>query len=243
MDLPLTSIVRKPSWKQLLIDLVITEKLDPWDIDIVAVADGFMKTVKEMEKFEFSIPANIILASAILLKYKSNALRMYEEPEEIEMPPEPILLAGEGEIPPLQIKARIPPKSPVTLNELIVEMERVIKYDDEEHVNRKPRIKTRETVNIELPEYDIEKEMEKLYSRMKQEMDGESLVLFSALVKQKTPKETILTLSPLLHLAQEKAVGLRQDKFWGEIFIKVNGWSQAPEPQAGIIANAAKDVQ
>ncbi|MBD3397649.1 hypothetical protein GF412_00750 [Candidatus Micrarchaeota archaeon] len=225
MDLPLTSIVRKPSWKQLLVDLVISEKLDPWDIDIVAVADGFMKTVKDMEKFEFHVPANIILASAILLKYKSNALRMYEEPEEIEMPPEPIEVEGEGDIPPLQIKARIPPKAPITLNELIVEMERVIKYDDEEHMNRKPRIKPREVIEMPLPEYDIEKEMGKLYSKMKQEMDGENLVLFSELVKQKTPKETILTLSPLLHLAQEKAVGLRQDRFWGEIFIKVNGWN------------------
>ncbi|MCP4646647.1 MAG: segregation/condensation protein A [bacterium] len=220
MDLP--SIVRKPSWKQLLIDLVVTEKLDPWDIEIVAVADGFMKMVKEMEKFDFHIPANIILASAILLKYKSNALRMYEEPEEIEMPPEPI--AMEGEIPALQIKARIPPKAPITLNELIGEMERVIKYDDEENV-RKPKIKPREIMEIPIPDYDIEKEMEKLYSKMKAEMDGENLVLFSTLVKQKTPRDTILTLSPLLHLAQEKAVGLKQDKFWGEIFIKVNGWS------------------
>jgi len=222
MDLPLTSIVRKPSWKQLLIDLVITEKLDPWDIEIVSVAEGFMKMVKDMEKFDFHIPANIILASAILLKYKSNALRMYEEPEEIEMPPEPIEV--EGEIPPLEIKARFPPKAPITLNELIVEMERVIKYDDEENV-RKPRIKPREIIEMPIPDYDIEKEMEKLYSRMKAEMDGENLVLFSTLVNQKTPKETILTLSPLLHLAQEKAVGLKQDKFWGEIFIKVNGWN------------------
>jgi len=214
--------VRKPSWKQLLIDLVITEKLDPWDIEIVAVADGFMKMVKEMEEFDFRVPANIILASAILLKYKSNALRMYEEPEEIEMPPEPI--AMEGEIPALQIKARFPPKAPITLNELIGEMERVIKYDDEDNV-RKPKIKPKEIMEIPIPEYDIEKEMEKLYSRMKDEMDGENLVLFSTLVNQKTPKETILTLSPLLHLAQEKAVGLKQDKFWGEIFIKVNGWN------------------
>ena len=223
MDLPLASIVRKPSWKQLLIDLVVTEKLDPWDIDIIAVADGFSKMVKGMKQLDFHIPANIILASAILLKYKSNALRIYDEPEPLEEA-EPLEMAYEGEITPLQIKARIPPQAPVTLNELIAEMEKVIKYDDEERAG-KARIKPREIVNIELPEYDIEKEMEKLYGRMKEGMDGENLVLFSALVEGKSPKEVILTLSPLLHLAQEKAVGLRQDRFWGEIFIKVNGWS------------------
>ncbi len=84
MDLPLASMVRKPSWKQLLIDLVVTEKLDPWDIDIIKVAEGFTKMVAEMKQLDFHIPANIILASAILLKYKSNALRIYQEPEPIE---------------------------------------------------------------------------------------------------------------------------------------------------------------
>ena len=78
MDLPITSIVAKPSWKQVLIELVMTERLDPWNIDIVVVADSFFNYVKKMEKFDFHIPANIILASAILLKYKSNAIRFYE---------------------------------------------------------------------------------------------------------------------------------------------------------------------
>jgi len=222
MDLPLASMVRKPSWKQLLVDLVVTEKLDPWDIDIIKVAEGFTKMVKEMKQLDFHVPANIILASAILLKYKSNAIRIIEEPEFVEA--EPLEVADEGEIPPLQIKARIPPQVPITLNELILEMEKVIQYDDESRV-KKIKIKPREVVNIELPDYDIEAEMEKLYARMKTEMDGESLVLFSALVKNKEPKEVVLTLSPLLHLAQEKAIGLRQDEFWGEIFIKVNGWN------------------
>lgn len=225
MDLPLASIVRKPSWKQLLIDLVITEKIDPWDVDIVKVADGFFKLVKEMEKVDFHMPANLILASAILLKYKSNALRAFIEPEPLgeEALPE-LVIEGEGEILPLQIKSRIPPKAPLTLNELINEMEKAIKYDDAE-IPQRARAAPRETLEITLPDYDIEKEMEKLYFRMKEEMDSESLVLFSSLIKEKTPTETIRTLSPLLHLAQEKAVGLRQDRFWGEIFIKVNGWS------------------
>ena len=226
MDLPLASIVRKPSWKQLLIDLVITEKLDPWDIDIVKVADGFFKLVKEMERVDFHMPPNLILASAILLKYKSNALREYmeiEQPEEDALP-ELAMEEEAGEIPSIQIKSRIPPKAPLTLNELITEMEKAIKYDDAEIPARR-RIAARETLEISLPDYDIEKEMERLYSRMKEEMDSESLVLFSSLVKEKTPTETIRTLSPLLHLAQEKAVGLRQDRSWGEIFIKVNGWN------------------
>lgn len=222
MDLP--SIVRKPSWKQLLTELVVSEKLDPWDIDITKVADGFFRMVRKMEKADFHIPANIILACAILLKYKSNALRVYGEQPEAFEEAEPLVFEDEGEIPPLRIKARIPPKAHITLNELIGEMERAIKYDDVERIPA-PRAKPREMMEITLPDYDIEKEMRELYFRMKDEVDSEGLVLFSTLVSGGTPSETVLTLSPLLHLAQEKAVGLKQDALWGEIFIKVNGWN------------------
>jgi segregation and condensation protein A len=222
MDLP--SIVRKPSWKQLLCELVVSEKLDPWDIDITRVADAFFGMVRSMEKTDFHIPANIILACAILLKYKSNSLRVLEEQEMAPEEEPPALFEEEGGIPRLQIRARIPPKAHITLNELISEMERVIKYDDEERIAPKLRAK-REIVEINIPDYDIEKEMGNLYSKMEGEADSEGLVLFSSLVSGNTPSETVLTLAPLLHLAQEKAVGLRQDSLWGEIFIKVNGWS------------------
>ncbi len=223
MDLP--SIVRKPSWKQLLCELVISERLDPWDIDITKVADGFFKMVKDMEKTDFHIPANIILASAILLKYKSNSLRVFEEPVDVFEEAEPLFFEDEGEIPSLRMKARIPPKAHITLNELLLEMESVIKYDDVDRAAPSLRTRQREIVEITLPDYDIEQEMKDLYSKMKEGVDSEGLVLFSSLVSGNTPTETVLTLAPLLHLAQEKAVGLKQDALWGEIFIKVNGWS------------------
>jgi segregation and condensation protein A len=223
MDLPLTSIVGKPSWKQLLIELVITEKVDPWDVDIVKVSDGFFRMVKQMEKVDFHIPANIILASAILLKYKSNALRIWIEPAAEEIQEESTETDGE-EMAILSLKPRLPPRGQITLDELISEMERVIKYDDMERPKKQASI-IPEIMDFPLPDYDIEAEMNSLYSRMKSEADEEGLVLFSRLVDGKSTQETILTLAPLLHLAQEKAVGLRQDKWWGEIFIKVNGWN------------------
>lgn len=224
MDLPIASIVGKPSWKQVLIELVATERIDPWDVDIVKVADGFFKIVREMEKMDFHLPANIILASAILLKYKSEAIR-FVEPAPVEMEGEPLIVGDEGEIAPLTLKGRLPPKVPITLNELISEMEKVIKYDDIAQRPRKGTGVALEMVDLEFNTYDIEAEMNKLYARMKEEMDGESLVLFSSLVQGKDAQGVILTLSPLLHLANEKAVMLKQDKMWGEIFIKVNGWN------------------
>lgn len=218
MDLPITSIVAKPSWKQVLIELVMSEKLDPWNIDIVVVADSFFNYVKRMEKFDFHIPANIILASAILLKYKSNSIRFYEEPQADELPP---MEAGEEPIQPLALSWRIPPKRQITLNELMDEMERVIKYDSAE---RPKKIAAQlPTLELDLDNYDMESEIETLHARLKGGADSEGIVLFSSLVNGGGAEGVVSTITPLLHLAQRKSIYLRQDKFFGEIFINLNG--------------------
>lgn len=218
MDLPITSIVAKPSWKQVLIELVMTERLDPWNIDIVVVADSFFNYVKKMEKFDFHIPANIILASAILLKYKSNAIRFYEEPQPEEAPPAE---AVDEPIQPLSLSWRIPPRRQITLNELMEEMERAIRYDSQE---RPKKVAAQlPTLELDLDNYDMEKEIEGLYARLRQGADSEGVVLFSSLVNGGGAEGIVSAITPLLHLAQRKSIYLRQDKFFGEIFINVNG--------------------
>lgn len=221
MDLPITSIVAKPSWKQVLIELVMSEKLDPWNIDIVVAADSFFNYVKRMEKFDFHIPANIILACAILLKYKSNAIRFYTEPQLMEAPPtdEP-----EGAVPELRLSWRIPPKRQITLNELMGEMERVIKYDSAE---RPKKVAAQlPTMELDLDNYDIESEIDRLHARLKGDADSEGIVLFSSLINGGGAEGVVSTITPLLHLAQRKSVYLRQDKFFGEIFINLNGMAE-----------------
>jgi len=218
MDLPITSIVAKPSWKQVLVELVMSEKLDPWNIDLVVVADSFFNYVKKMEKFDFHIPANIILACAILLKYKSNAIRFYAEPQLADAPPEE---PAEGALPELTLSWRIPPKRQITLNELMGEMERVIKYDSAE---RPKKVAAQmPTIELDLDNYDIESEIDKLHARLKGGADSEGIILFSSLINGGGADGVVSAITPLLHLAQRKSVYLRQDKFFGEIFINLNG--------------------
>ncbi|MFA5412308.1 MAG: hypothetical protein WC350_03110 [Candidatus Micrarchaeia archaeon] len=219
----ITSMVEKPSWKQLLIELVMTEKLDPWNIDIVTVADSFYSHVKKMEKFDFRIPANIILACAILLKYKSNSIRFYAEPVPEEMGELPA--EAEEAIQPLTLSWRIPPKRQITLQELVDEMERVIKYDTTERP--KKIAAPLPVMDLKLDNYDLEGEMVRLMGRMKTSADQEGLVLFSSLVNGGGSEGVISTITPLLHLAQRKSIFLRQDKFFGEIFINLG--EDAPE--------------
>lgn len=211
-------MVLRPAWKEVLLEMIASERLDPWNIDIAVLVNGFLKKIKEMKTIELHIPANIILAAAILLKYKSNVLRINEETQ-FEVTTEPEQNEGE-EIPKLELISRIPPKGPITLENLMKEMERVMIYDA---AGERPRIKTQEEIMI-IPaiHFDIDKKMDEVFARVKKNADHEGLTTFSALLEYNTAEEIICTLLPLLHLSQKRMLDLKQDEFFGEISIKIN---------------------
>ena len=62
------------TWQSILYDLVKSEKMDPWDIDISILSQKYLEIVKQLQETNFFVSGKIILASAILLKLKSNKL-------------------------------------------------------------------------------------------------------------------------------------------------------------------------
>ena len=116
------------------------------------------------------------------------------------------------------LSSRIPPKRQVTIDELIGEMERVIKYDTAERV-RIPRGAIVETVDLELGEHDIEADMDRLMDRIRQDTDSQGWSMFSRLTDGNSLREVVYNLLCLLHLVQMKMIDVRQDKMFGEIFI------------------------
>jgi chromatin segregation and condensation protein Rec8/ScpA/Scc1 (kleisin family) len=98
-------IIEKQSWEEIIYYVVNVENLDPWNIDLVKLTNGFLKFLHEAKELDFRIPAKIVFVAAILLRLKSNYLSIFEEeePEEnleqkpmiYEEPPELLaLLAG-----------------------------------------------------------------------------------------------------------------------------------------------------
>ena len=41
------------SWQSIIYDLIKTEQLDPWDIDITLLADKYIEKIKELEDSDF----------------------------------------------------------------------------------------------------------------------------------------------------------------------------------------------
>jgi len=225
-DLKLEKIVAYPTWREMLLDLVASKKLDPWNIDIVEVASGYIDKIKKMEMLDLRIPANLILAAAILIRFKSDALRFEEE---AQMPVEETYVA-EGEepevIPVLELKTRIPPKRMVTLDELLLAMEKVFE-EQKKREEKAQKIEIPSVINIQLPEMNIEQRMAEVYGLVLERKDSEGLATFSSLLDERTPLEIIATLLPVLHLVQDRKLSIFQEQFLGEIFIRVREEAEA----------------
>lgn len=212
----LEHLVTQPTWREMLLDLVVSEKLDPWNIDIVDIASRYLERIRNLQKLDLRVPANLILAASILLRFKSDALRFEEEEQVVEQQTF-IDEQTPVEIPMLSLRTRIPRKRKVTLNELMSALEEV--FEEQRKRQEKPVIK--ESMVINIPKYDITERMKEIYRRVKENADASGLVTFSSLLKKRTREEIIYTLLPILHLAQDGRVSIFQEKFFGEIFIQL----------------------
>lgn len=223
-DLDIDRMVTKPSWKTILLELIETRKVDPWNIDIIEISDAFLKKIREMEELDLLVQANVILAAAILLRYKSDYLKFLQYQEQMadyipEEEPQPLPM---DEVPQLTLTSRIPPKRQVTLDELVEEVERVIKYESDDRLVRKPKGGIEEIVNFHLEEEDIEARMNEITQKIRGSVDEEGWTLFSRLVKDRDDRfELIYALISVLHLTQNETIDIKQDKLFGEIFIKL----------------------
>lgn len=212
----LEKIVVQPTWREMLVELVASEQFDAWNIDIVGIADKYLEKIKELQVLELHVPANIILAASILLRFKSEALQFEEQVQ--EMAEEVFIEDGKPpvEIPLISLRTRIPPKSKATLPELLTALDRVLS-EKKERAERP--IIAPQIIELELQKYNIEEKMADLLLRIQSNADSEGLAAFSSLLAERNPLEIVRTLLPLLHLSQEAKVSLIQDEIFGEIFI------------------------
>ena len=210
-------LVGNPTWREMLIDLVSSEQVDPWNLDIADITNKYIERVKKMKVLDLHIPANVILAASILLRFKAEAWRFEEEVAE-----EAMAVAEVDErisVEPLQLRMRLPPKRSITLTDLIGALDDVLKI---EHKRTERMLIIPQQMEIKLSEYDIGKEMEKVLAEVSMLADAKGWLSFSELtvhMGRKSTREIIFTLMPLLHLCSESKLTLVQEDIFGEILI------------------------
>lgn len=218
----LMQLAANPDWKEMLIDVVHKERMDPWDIDISLLTSKFLENIRKLKEIDFRIPANAILAASILLRYKADSWVFVEpEPDIAQGVWIPDGLITEPVIPELTPIVRIT-KRKVSLDELIGAVEDVIKKEKKK-ATKKSVMSTipQSLIDIVENQEDFGKLLNHVHEKIKANMDKERLVMFSSLLPERNVDEMIKHFVPLLHLANHKKVYMWQDEMFGEILIFV----------------------
>lgn len=215
----LVNMIEKPSWKAMLISTVRAEGMDPWSIDVALLTSEYSKKIKKMRLNDFRVPANAVLASAILVRFKADSWNLLPaelpSPEESLQDYEDIGLLEWPEVEPMQ---RLTTRR-VTLEELIQAIEQVMEKTKKKADSKKVPLEVMEFTIGEKEEF--KKGVDDIYQKVLSKADSENLALFSDIVQEKTRPEVVRVLLSLLHLACENKISVWQEKQFGEIFISL----------------------
>ncbi|MBS3151056.1 segregation/condensation protein A [Candidatus Woesearchaeota archaeon] len=222
------------TWQTILYDLVKTEEMDPWDIDISLLAKKYLETIKKLQEMNFAISGKVILASAILLKIKSQ--KLVEEDlvrfESIINPPEEEFIPEGLDQESLEAleenKIVVIPKMPqprrrkVSIQDLFSALQKALQVDQRRALRREYAL----NIPIVVPperKVNINDLIDNVYNKIISIFKTEKKLTFDKLVQSSRREDRIAAFVPLLHLDHQRKIDLLQEEHFGDIEIKIRG--------------------
>lgn len=210
MDKVLELIVNGSDFESVLKEILVEQGLDPWNLDIVLMADSLLKYMSQMEFINFRIPARFIIVSAILLRMKSETL-IYVEPEPKE--PETIDLSN---LQLLEMPVKRIPTRNITFDELVHAINKVL---NETHAKEEIRLNREQKIeNIKrLVELEVDDYVDRIYG----EIQKMRKTTYYTLTHGKEPIESAKYFVAMLHLATQQKVSVHQQVLFEDIDISI----------------------
>lgn len=222
------------TWKDILYDLVKTEQIDPWNINISNLASRYIEIVKKMKEFDFKVSGKVILAAALLLKIKSNKLvsedigefdKLFSsDVDEDQFYADLAQMRSPEDIPDLE-KISLIPKTPqprerkVSIYDLVGALEKALEVKKRRLVKSMPDF---EGIKIPTKKKDITLTIKQLYKQILNFFwRKKKRLTFSQLLNENTKEEKVKTFIPLLHLANDRKIDLDQVEPFEEIHIQL----------------------
>lgn len=239
-------------WQDIIYDLINTEQLNPWDIDLIVLTERYFQKIAEMEEGDFFISSKVLLAASFLLRIKSEILlnKYIKSIDEILFGNKQELkkyslerIELEDDIPDLIPRSPLPRFKKVTLKELLESLNKAI-------ITENRRIK-KEIINknalressISLPKRKFSLkdkiiEITNLLEELFKSKGDYKKVSFTELAGEDREKR-IEHFSPLLHLENQKKIWLEQKGHFEEINIweKQNYWKNNGNPFKDLITD------
>ncbi len=221
------------SWKTILIDLVNTEQMDPWDINITLLTQRYIEVIKAMKENNLRISGKILLAAAFLLKMKSDHfiendcskfdLLIHDTEEALEE--ELLNSVDEHAAKKAREKFTLIPKNPqprnrkVSINDLVEALQHAL-------ATKKKVLARIRPVKFIMPsrKMDIMDAIREVYHKVMyySAKDPSKKVSFTQLLPpQPARHDKVFTFVPLLQLENHEKIELEQEKPFAEIYISL----------------------
>ncbi len=219
------------SWKDIIYGLVKSEEMNPWDIDVTLLTKKYIETLKGLQEMNFFLGGKVLLASAILVKIKSQKFveqdilefdnyLFHQEEEENDLFEEDTEFVNrqDWDVPALAIKTPQPRKRKVSVTDLVNALERALTTNKKKILRMNSMLKFHRPT-IPIKKVDIDQLIIEMITELEKHFSKKDFVIFNDLVKGEKKIDKILTLIPLLHLENEQKICMSQEKSFGEIKI------------------------
>jgi segregation and condensation protein A len=222
------------SWQAIIYDLVKTEQLDPWDIEIGILAEKYIETIEQLEEADFFISSKVLLACSLLLRLKSEILSnsyiqsldeaLYGRKEDKKYELERIEI-DEDELPILVPRTPMARYKKVTLNELMSALNQAIETENrriKKEIRKSQAEKATATVLPNKFRISLKDRITTIYDSIKNAINHpEKMEMpYSELAPSK--EERLAAFLPVLHLTNEEKVYLKQEQHFEEIWMRLD---------------------
>jgi segregation and condensation protein A len=212
---------REIGWQEIIYDLINTEQLNPWDIDIIVLTDRYLVKISELEEADFFVSSKVLLAASLLLRIKSEILLnryiksideiLFGKKEFIRVPLERIEL--DEDIPDLIPRSPMPRFKKVTLKELMESLNKAILTENrriKKEIISKNALRE-SSFSLPKKKFNIKNKIAEIYKVLSDMFKGkdEKRVTYEEFILD-NKEEKVMSFLPLLYLEDQKKVWLDQ---------------------------------
>ena len=206
-------------------------EISPWNVDVVELADKFLKKLEEAQQLDLRVSGRVLLYAAILVRMKAEIITAESLGHEEELIPDEVDFEAfdehkEDEDKEDIIEALITPRKKVKrftpLKDLIKELKRAEEVE-KRRIRRKREIKHEKDFDktLKIPHEEsmeetiamVENVLNKLFKR-------KNVLYFSEIVKGMKINEVVSYYLSILHLAYRRKVEVYQEELYKDIEIR-----------------------
>ena len=217
------------SWQAIIYDLINTEQLDPWDIDLALLTNKYLEKIRAFEEANLFVSSKVLFAASLLLRIKSEILLsrfipsldeiLFGKKENKKYVQERIEL--DEEVPELISRTPLPRFKKVTLQELMAALGKAVKTENRriQRVILERRQAFETAVSIPRVKINIKDKIREVYKKLKGVFSNKDERVAFSKFSGMTNEEKIANFVPLLHLDYQHKIFLEQDGHLEEIWV------------------------